>query len=123
MLFNTEEKNLMIGAFTAGGLGAIFDGYFGFRLANGTNIANTPSDPAYWLYANLNFWLPNLSQVISLFGVPYLLYYMGKRKRSNKMRLMGIGGLLYGVSEYLGSLAFRASAVASGQTYRVVGVR
>lgn len=122
MLFSTEQKNVMTGALTAGGLQALFDGYFGYRLAGGTNIANTPTDPAYWLYANVSYWLPNLSQAIAWFGVPYLFYYLGNKKRKAKLRTIGVGGMIYGVAEYVGSLAFRASAMASGQTAKWVGV-
>lgn len=124
MLFNTEEKNMMIGALTAGSLQAVMNGYFGYRLASGTNIATTPTDPAYWLYAQWGgYWLPSLSQVIPWFGVPALLYYVGKKKRSARLANFGVGGLIFGVSEFIGTLAFKVSAVASGQSYRVVGVR
>lgn len=124
MLFNTEEKNMMIGAFTAGGLQALLDGYFGYKLAGGVNISSTPSDPAFWLYNNFNFWLPNLSQIIPWFGVPALMYYVGKKKRTGRLKAMGTGGLIYGVAEFIGLTAFKATAVATGQmSYRVVGLR
>lgn len=123
LLFNNEEKNMMVGAFVSGGLGALLNGYFGYRLASGTNIANTPSDPAYWLYANYaGYWVPNLSELIPWFGVPAVLYYLGKKKHSGKIRLMGLGGLVYGVSAFVAVTAFKASAAATGNmTYRVIG--
>lgn len=113
----------MVGAFTAGGLQAIFDAYFGYRLAGGVNIATTPAEPTYWLYYNYNFWLPNLSQLIPWFGVPGLLYYMGGKKRSSKLRHMGVGGLVYGTAEFIGNLAYKAAAVTTGQTYKVMVAR
>lgn len=127
MLFSSEEKNMMVGALTAGGLQAVLDGYFGYRLGGGTNIANTPADPLYWLYTNMTgigAWVPNLSQLIPWFAVPSILWYVGKKKRKSKMRLMGIGGLVYGVSEFVATTVFKVSAVATGnmQPYRVVGV-
>lgn len=125
MLFNTEEKNMMVGALTAGGLQAVFDGYFGYRLAGGTNISATPTDPAYWFYAGLgSVWIPNVSSLISWFGVPYLLYYFGKRKGRAKLKQMGVGGLIYGFSEFISTTVYKATAVATGnlQPFRVVGV-
>lgn len=121
MHFSTEEKHLLVGAFTAGGLQTLFDGYFGYRLASGTNIATTPTDPAYWLYTSYNYWLPNISQAIAWFGVPGLLYYMGKRRP--KYRAMGVGGLVYGTAEFIGILAYKLSAIATGQSYRVIVAR
>lgn len=119
----TEQKNMMLGAFTSGGLQAALDGYFGYKLASGVNIATTPTDPAYWLYYNYNFWLPNVSQLIPWFGVPGLLYYVGKKKHNSKMKSMGEGGLVFGVSEFVGTTAFKVAAVATNQSYRVVSVR
>lgn len=123
MLFNTEEKNMMIGAFTAGGLQAVLDGYFGYRLAGGVNVATTPTEPAYWLYNQFNFWIPNLSQLIPWFAVPGALWYVGKKKHSSKLKHIGLGGLVFGVAEFVGVLAYKATATATGQSYRVVGLR
>lgn len=125
MLFNTDEKNMMIGALTAGSLSGIMNGYFGYRLAGGTNIANTPSDPAYWLYANFaGNWIPNLSQLIPWFAVPGLLLYMGKKKHNSKYKNMGYGGLIYGVAGLISTTAFKITAYSQGAplTYSVVGV-
>lgn len=123
MLFNTEEKNMMLGAFSAGGLQTIFDAYFGYRLASGVNIAATPTDSAYWLYYNFNYWLPNLSQVISLLGVPLLYHYVGKRRR--KFKDMALGAAVYGISELIGLTALKLTVAASGAqgtfSYTVIG--
>ena len=119
----SEEKHMLMGAFTAGGLEAVFDGYFGYKLAGGVNVSNTPTDPAYLLYAYYTPWLPNLSQVIPWFAVPALLYYAGKKKRSPKLKAMGEGGLVFGVAELVGTTAFKLSAVATGNTFTVVSVR
>ena len=123
MLFNTEEKNMMVGAFATGGVQAVMDAYYGFRLASGTNIATTPSDPAYWLYTNFNLWLPNLSQIIPWFAMPTIFWYIGKKKHSSKLKSIAMGGLVFGIAELVGTTAFKLSAVATGQTYRVMGVR
>lgn len=124
MLFNTEEKSMMVGALTAGGLSAVLDGYFGYRLGGGTNISTTPSDPLYWLYANFaGYWVPNLSQLIPWFAVPGLLLYMGKRKRNAKYKNMGYGGLVYGVAGFVAATAFKITAYSQGAfSYSVVGV-
>lgn len=126
MLFGTEEKNMMIGAFTSGALQSAFDAYFGYRLAGGVDISNTPVEPTYWLYTSFNYWLPNLEQTISLLAVPALFFYMGKRRRSSKLRAMGVGGLVFGVSEILGTYALKIAATASGAgglNYKVIGAR
>lgn len=125
MLFNTEEKNMMVGALTAGGLSAALNGYFGYRLGGGTNIASTPSDPLYWLYASYGgIWVPTLSQLIPWFGVPALLYYFGKKKNKPKYKNMGLGGLVYGVSELISVTAYKGVIAGTGSmSYRVVGVR
>lgn len=124
MLFNTQEKNMMIGAFTSGALSAAFESYWGYRYAGGVDIANTPTDPAYWLYTSFNYWLPNLEMTISLLGIPALMYYLGK-KRHSKLKDMGIGALVFGVSEILGTMALKLAATASGYglSYKVVGAR
>lgn len=122
MLFNTEEKNMMIGALTAGGLQALMDGYFGYKMAGGVNPAQDPSDPMNWLFAPLfTFWLPNLSQLIPWLVVPGVLYYVGKRKRNSRMRSMGVGGLVYGVSELISTTTFKAIGAGTGNTFKVVG--
>lgn len=122
MLFNSQEKNMMIGAFTSGALSAAFESYWGYRYAGGVDIASTPSDPAYWLYTSFNYWLPNLEMTISLLGVPALMYYLGK-KRHSKLKDMGVGALVFGVSEILGTMALKLAATASGMSYKVVGAR
>lgn len=125
MLFNTEEKNMMIGAFASGALQSAFDAYFGYRLAGGVDVGET-TEPAAILYKSFNYWLPNLEQAISLLGVPALLYYVGKKKRSSKLNAMGVGGLVFGVSELIGVTALKVAATASGAgglNYKVIGAR
>lgn len=123
MLFNQEEKNMMVGAFVSGGLSALMNGYFAYRLAGGTNVGNTPTDPAFWLYSKFaGVWVPNLAQIIPWFGVPGLMWYFGKKKGRSKLRTLGIGGLIFGVSEFVALTAYNVSAVATGNmSYRVVG--
>ena len=120
MLFNTNEKNMLMGAFTAGGVDAILEGYWAYRYAGGVNITTTPTDPAYWLYASLNYWVPPVNDLISKIGVPALLYYMGKRRRSSKLKAMGIGAGVYGLANIIGWTAVKLSAVAAGMSYRAV---
>lgn len=120
MLFNTDEKNMLIGAFTAGALDAALEGYWAYKYAGGYNISTHPEDPAYFLYANFNYWIPNLSDIIPLIGVPAILYYMGKRRRSSKLKAMGMGAAVYGISELIGWTALKLSASAAGMSYRVV---
>lgn len=126
MRFTTEEKNMMAGAFTSGALSAVFESYWAYRYAGGVNISTTPTDPAYWLYTSFNYWLPNLEQTISLLAVPAILYYVGKKKGRAKLRNMGIGALVFGVSELLGVTALKVAATASGAgglSYKVIGAR
>ena len=120
MLFNTEEKNMLIGAFTAGAIDAALEGYWAYRYAGGVNISTTPTDPAYWLYTNFNYWIPNVADLISKVGVPAILYYMGKRKRSAKLKAMGMGAAVYGLANIIGWTAVKIAATASGMSYRVV---
>jgi hypothetical protein len=120
MLFSTEEKNMLVGAFTAGTLDAVLEGYWAYRWGSGYDIAQHPEDPAYFLYANFNYWIPNLSDLIPLVGIPALLYFLGKRKRSSKLKAMGLGAAVYGLSEIIGMTALKLSATAAGMSYRVV---
>lgn len=120
MLFNTDEKNMLVGAFVAGGLDAALEGYWAYRYAGGYNIGQHPEDPLYYLYWNYNYWLPNLSDVIPLIGVPALLYYAGKRKRSSKLKAMGLGAAVYGISEIIGWTAVKIAGAAAGVSYKVV---
>lgn len=120
MLFTSEEKNWMVGAFTAGGIDAALESYVAYRVAGGYNIRAHPEDPLYWLYYTPNEWIPSVDNIIAYFGVPLILWGIGKKKRKPRLLQMGKGGLVYGIASEVGWLAAKVAATVSGASYRVV---
>lgn len=122
MLFKSEEKNMLVGAFTAGIVDTALESYFSYRSGQGYDFGAHPEDPAHYLYYRLNEWLPPNDDLIALVGVPVLLWGLGKNRKSAKLRQMGIGAMVYGFSEIIGSFALKLTRVAAGQplSYRVI---
>lgn len=123
MLFNTEEKNMLTGAFATGIVDTAFESFYAYKNAQGYNIRAHPEDPAYYLFYNINEWLPPVDDLISLLGVPALFWGLGKYRRSTKLKQAGVGGFIYGLSEIIGWTALKVSRLAAGQpvlNYRVL---
>lgn len=118
MLFTVEEKNMLIGAFSAGIVDTALESYYNYRDGQGYNIRAHPEDPIYWLYYNFpqaGGWIPPADDLIALVGVPFLLYGIAKKKRSAKLKQMSLGAMVYGFSEIIGWTALKAARYAAGK--------
>jgi hypothetical protein len=116
MLFKSEEKNMLIGAFVTVAVDAGLEGYYTYRDGAGYKINQHTEDPLYYLYYSINEWLPPVDDLIALVGVPVLLWGLGKYRKSQKMRQMGLGAMVYGFSEIIGWTALKVARAASGKS-------